>query len=99
MLKVFPPEYFRNEPGLFGCHDRMLHRPHYGFLRFFEFVHSAPPRVLTITSGPPGSSFETNALKYGAILASNGVTLKLLPSQGFFRKTFSAWSDPDSSES
>jgi len=48
----------------------------------FWFIHSAPPRVLTITSGPPGSSFETNACKYAAILASNGVTLKILHSQG-----------------
>ncbi|HEX9048311.1 MAG TPA: TAXI family TRAP transporter solute-binding subunit [Verrucomicrobiae bacterium] len=48
----------------------------------FGFIRSAPPRTLTITSGPPGSSFETNAWKYRAILASNGVELKILPSQG-----------------
>src|ERR1039458_6541277 len=48
----------------------------------FWFIHSAPPRVLTITSGPPGSSFARYANRYGAILASNGVSLKILPSQG-----------------
>src|SRR5580698_2739828 len=48
----------------------------------FWFIHSAPPRVITITSGPPGSPFATNALKYAAILSSNGVTLNILPSQG-----------------
>jgi TRAP-type uncharacterized transport system substrate-binding protein len=48
----------------------------------FWFVHSAPPRVLTITSGLPGSPFERNAEKYRDILARNGVTLKILPSQG-----------------
>jgi TRAP-type uncharacterized transport system substrate-binding protein len=48
----------------------------------FWFVHSAPVRVLTITAGPAGSVFETYAYKYAAILASNGVTLKILRSQG-----------------
>jgi TRAP-type uncharacterized transport system substrate-binding protein len=48
----------------------------------FWFVHAAPPRTLVITSGTPGSSFETNAFKYRQILARSGVTLKILPSQG-----------------
>lgn len=48
----------------------------------FWFVHSAPPRVITITSGPAGSPFETTALRYKAFLASNGVTLKIERSEG-----------------
>jgi len=48
----------------------------------YWFIHSAPPRTLTITSGPAGSTFERNAGKYRAILARNGVTLNILPSQG-----------------
>ncbi len=44
--------------------------------------HSAPPRTLTMTSGPPGSTFETNAIKYRDILQTHGVTLKIVPSQG-----------------
>jgi TRAP-type uncharacterized transport system substrate-binding protein len=48
----------------------------------YWFIHSAPPRILTITSGPPGSTFERNAGKYRAILARNGVTLNIIPSQG-----------------
>src|SRR5438552_10910614 len=48
----------------------------------FWFFHSAPPSILTITAGTPGSSFETNAVKYRRILARNGVSLKILPSQG-----------------
>jgi TRAP transporter TAXI family solute receptor len=48
----------------------------------FWFFHSAPPHTITITGGPPGSTFETNAWKYAKILASNGVTLRILPSQG-----------------
>jgi hypothetical protein len=48
----------------------------------FWFVHAAPPRTLIITSGTPGSSFETNAFRYRQILARSGVTLKILPSHG-----------------
>ncbi len=48
----------------------------------FWFFHSAPPNTITMTSGPKGSIFETNAERYRQILADNGVTLKILPSQG-----------------
>ena len=48
----------------------------------FWFFHSAPPTTITITSGPPGSSFETNAEQYATILARKGVKLKILPSEG-----------------
>ncbi|HXR09057.1 MAG TPA: TAXI family TRAP transporter solute-binding subunit, partial [Candidatus Acidoferrum sp.] len=51
-------------------------------LAVFWFFESAPPKTITITSGTPGSIFQTNAEQYRAILASNGVTLKILPSQG-----------------
>jgi len=48
----------------------------------FWFFHFAPPTTIIITSGPEGSIFHTNAIKYGKILAHNGVTLKILTSQG-----------------
>jgi len=48
----------------------------------FWFFHSAPPDRIIITSGPAGSIFQTNAKKYGQILARNGVKLEILPSQG-----------------
>jgi TRAP-type uncharacterized transport system substrate-binding protein len=51
-------------------------------LSVFWFIHSAPPKIITITAGMPGSSFETNAVKYREILARSGITLKILPSQG-----------------
>src|ERR1035441_3740549 len=51
-------------------------------LAVFWFFQTAPPKTITITSGAPGSSFQTNAQKYRAILASNGVTLRILPSEG-----------------
>lgn len=54
------------------------------FAGVFWFVYSAPPRTITITSGPAGSTFERNAGKYRDILARNGVHLKILPSQGSF---------------
>ncbi len=48
----------------------------------FWFFHSAPPGTITITAGPKGSIFWTNAEKYAAILARNGVKLKILSSEG-----------------
>ncbi len=46
------------------------------------FVDSATPNTITIVSGPKGSSFSNNAEKYKAILAKEGVTLKIVPSEG-----------------
>lgn len=48
----------------------------------FLFLNTAAPRTLTMTSGPAGSSFQRNAEKYQKILAREGVTLKILPSDG-----------------
>ena len=48
----------------------------------FWFIHTAPPGKITITSGAPGSIFESNAEKYREILAKKGITVKILPSQG-----------------
>ncbi len=46
------------------------------------FMNSAAPNTITIASGPNGSVFQKNAEKYKAILAKEGVTLKILPSEG-----------------
>ena len=48
----------------------------------FVFLRSAPPTTLTLTSGPKGSSFANVADQYRKILAREGVTLKILTSQG-----------------
>jgi hypothetical protein len=48
----------------------------------FLFVQSAPPRSITFTSGPEGSIFHTNAVRYARILARYGVKLNVLTSQG-----------------
>ena len=48
----------------------------------FLFFNTAAPRTLTISSGPADSTFYRNAEKYQKILAREGVTLKILPSDG-----------------
>ena len=48
----------------------------------FAFLNSAPPSTLTMTSGPAGSSFGQSAERYRKILERQGVTLKVVPSQG-----------------
>src|SRR6185312_10995903 len=47
-----------------------------------HFASPAPPRELTMSSGPPGSSFDRNAERYRTILARSGVTLHVVRSQG-----------------
>jgi len=49
---------------------------------FFWFFYSAPSRTIYFTAGPPGSVFETNAIRYAAILAEKGVRLRILHSKG-----------------
>lgn len=46
------------------------------------FIQPAPPKTITITAGPEGSSFHRNAERYRDILARNGLKLKILPSEG-----------------
>ena len=48
----------------------------------FHFMRAAPPRTITLSSGPAGSFFETMAQRYVKILARSGVTLKVIPSAG-----------------
>jgi TRAP transporter TAXI family solute receptor len=47
-----------------------------------HFVQSAPPRTITISTGPSGSAFDTMAARYAKILARSGITLKLVQSAG-----------------
>src|SRR4051812_28851710 len=48
----------------------------------FAYLNSAPPTRLTMTSGPDGSTFKVVAEQYRKILAREGVTLVIVPSQG-----------------
>ncbi len=61
-----------------------------------RLIQPAPPDTLTITAGPPGSSFWNAAERYKAILARNGVTLKVLPSAGSIQN-LERLSDPNAS--
>ena len=47
-----------------------------------HFVRPAPPRQLTIASGPEHSNFRSIAERYRNILARNGVDLEIVPSHG-----------------
>ncbi|OIR17477.1 hypothetical protein GALL_25040 [mine drainage metagenome] len=46
------------------------------------FINSAPPTTITIASGPKGSSYQNNAEKYKTILAKQGITANIIPSEG-----------------
>jgi TRAP-type uncharacterized transport system substrate-binding protein len=48
----------------------------------FHLVRPAPPSTLTMASGPAGSKFNSIAVRYQQILAKNGITLKLVTTQG-----------------
>ncbi len=61
----------------------------------YYFIRSAPPTTLTITSGPEGSLFQTNALKYVSALARHGITVKVLTSEGS-TENLQRLSDPSS---
>jgi hypothetical protein len=60
----------------------------------FHFVRPAPPDTIVITSGADGSMFQVSAERYRKILARQGVTLKILPSQGSL-ENLKRLSDPD----
>lgn len=47
-----------------------------------HFVRPAAPKVITISTGPDGSSFQRAAERYAKAFAKNGVTLRLRPSNG-----------------
>src|SRR5882757_6230139 len=47
-----------------------------------HFVQPAPPKTLTIASGPKDSSYERTAGRYREILARNGIELKVISSAG-----------------
>ena len=46
------------------------------------YFNPAPPKKLVLSSGPEGSTFHADALRYQAILARNGVKLDVRPSEG-----------------
>lgn len=49
---------------------------------FVLFFRTGPPSTIIITTGPEGSIFHTNALRYAPILARHGIKTKILTSHG-----------------
>lgn len=47
-----------------------------------HFVRPAPPTVITISTGPEGSSFQRSAERYAKAFEKHGVTLQIRPSNG-----------------
>lgn len=47
-----------------------------------HFVRPAPPHVVTLSSGPAGSNFESVAKRYQKIFARNGIELRIRTSEG-----------------
>jgi TRAP transporter TAXI family solute receptor len=47
-----------------------------------HFVRPAPPKILTIAGGVPGSRFNMAAQQYQKILKRNGITLKIVGTEG-----------------
>jgi TRAP-type uncharacterized transport system substrate-binding protein len=62
-------------------------------ISIFAYINSSAPTIITMTSGPVGSIFNNNAEKYKKILAREGVTLKILPSEGSV-ENFKRLNDP-----
>jgi TRAP transporter TAXI family solute receptor len=52
------------------------------FILAIRYVSPAPPHRLTMSTGPKDSTFEYVAQRYQRILARDGITLTLLPSEG-----------------
>lgn len=48
----------------------------------FYFFHAAPPDTLIISTGPVGTQFHSNAVRFQRAIAKQGVKLEILNSQG-----------------
>jgi len=53
-----------------------------GFVVAYQFVQPAPPKHIVISTGGESGAYYQFANRYAAILAKNGVTLEVRPSEG-----------------
>lgn len=53
-----------------------------GFIVAYQFVKPAPPKKIVMTTGASSGAYYQFAQRYAAILAKNGITLEVLPSDG-----------------
>ena len=53
-----------------------------GFAIAYQFVKPAPPREMSISTGGETGAYYAYAKRYGELLATNGITLKIQTSTG-----------------
>lgn len=53
-----------------------------GFVVAYQFVEPAPPKRVVISAGAEGGAYYQFARRYADILARDGITLEVLPSEG-----------------
>jgi hypothetical protein len=53
-----------------------------GFLVAYRYVGVAPPRVIRIATGAGNGAYHAFALEYAQLLASDGITLEVIPTAG-----------------
>ncbi|WP_281984599.1 TAXI family TRAP transporter solute-binding subunit [Azonexus hydrophilus] len=53
-----------------------------GFVVAYQFVEPAPPKHVVMTAGGESGAYYQFAKRYAAILARDGITLEVLPSEG-----------------
>ena len=66
-----------------------------GFLFTWQFVDPAPPKFITIATGPAGGSYAAYGELYKAIFARSGITLKIRHTAGA-RENVELLNDPKS---
>lgn len=60
----------------------------------YHYVRPAPPDRIVITTGKPGSMFQSHAERYAKVLARQGIKLEILPSEGSLQN-LKRLADPD----
>ncbi len=50
----------------------------------YRIIDPAPPKVVTLSTGQENSAYEQLAKRYAAVLAREGIQVRLRPSEGSF---------------
>ncbi len=61
----------------------------------YRIIDPSPPRVVTLSTGQENSAYEKLAKRYAAVLAREGIQVRLKPSEGSF-ENLQRLKDPDS---
>lgn len=81
-LARFDPRTVTSKRDLFILWGAIVALVLFGLVLLVWLVEPAPPKTIVMSAGPEDSSFMPTALAYKKILARNGITLKVLPSDG-----------------